>query len=153
GLYSRAELIEAMKKRSVPELQRLYEAFNARHHAEGSQEREREPEGEKKRPELERYKKDLPPEEVADFLIGPLGGRQQGVFEVQSARQIGIRTYSGEIVRFWRTREVPARTPSFREARKKVEAAWRFQKARQLANRAALRIEKELRKKGFGANA
>jgi hypothetical protein len=48
----------------------------------------------------------------------------------------------------WRTQDLPARTLKFEQVREKVVAAWREEKARQLARRYAERLREELKGKG-----
>jgi hypothetical protein len=53
---------------------------------------------------------------------------------------------AGDKFLFWRTAEEPAYVPSFDEARPRVEARWRFEKSRQLAQQEADKIAAEARK-------
>ncbi len=49
------------------------------------------------------------------------------------------------LILFWKTQDRNAYVPSFDEARPKVEAAWRFQKARELARKEADTLAKDVR--------
>lgn len=51
---------------------------------------------------------------------------------------------SGDLVVYWLTEEKPGRERSFAEARAAVEASWRLEKARQLAQARAEAIEKQI---------
>ena len=55
---------------------------------------------------------------------------------------------------YWRTEDLPATIRTFEQARADVEAAWRLDRARQLARRTALAIEEKINeKKGTAADA
>jgi hypothetical protein len=82
--------------------------------------------------------------QFADMLLDkdrPQGAPPAAPYQV---RRITSAASSGEATLFWRTADMPARVPvSLSAVRRQVEAAWRFERARQLARKKALELAKE----------